>query len=157
MPSDEIHDVLADTFLTAWRRLEDLPDDALPWLFSIARGHIANRHRAQRRRRALQDKLSGAVHHTGSILPVPPSDEMIDAELSSAIRGLPELEREAFILVAWDGLDPARAARVVGCSPATFRVRVYRARRRLKGRLTEVTTARRSPFPRQRTDAEEAP
>jgi RNA polymerase sigma-70 factor (ECF subfamily) len=46
-------------------------------------------------------------------------------------------EREALLLVALEGLEPRRAARVVGCTPAAFRARLHRARRRLAAHLGE--------------------
>lgn len=71
----------------------------------------------------------------------------VDERLLTAIADLPEAEREAFMLVAWDGLDPQRASRAAGCTAGTFRMRLHRARRRLKqeigsprpfARLTDV-------------------
>lgn len=56
----------------------------------------------------------------------------VDERLLTAIAELPEAEREAFMLVAWDGLDPQRASRAAGCNAGTFRMRLHRARRRLK-------------------------
>ena len=57
--------------------------------------------------------------------------------LGEAIGTLSAPEREALLLVAWEGLEPRRAARVVGCTPAAFRARLYRARRRLAAQLGE--------------------
>jgi RNA polymerase sigma-70 factor (ECF subfamily) len=70
----------------------------------------------------------------------------IDRRLLAAIRDLPAAEREAFVLVAWDDLDSTRAAKVAGCSAATFRMRLHRARRRLKQRM-----ASDHPFPSRTT------
>lgn len=125
---DEVQDVVSETFLAAWRRFDELPREPVPWLFVTARKLIANRHRATKRRGALHDKLAGSVW-----VP-PPQDEPtdVDARLLAAIRALPEAEREAFMLVAWDELDIASAARTCGCSTATFRMRLHRARRRLQ-------------------------
>lgn len=129
--ANDVQDVVAETFLTAWRRLDDVPDDAVPWLFGTARKHIANRHRSTRRHHALQDKLTTRAGGSG---PQQSSTELTetDKRVLNAIRQLPDAEREAFMLVAWDGLDPRRAAQAVGCSAATFRVRLHRARRRLR-------------------------
>ena len=48
--TDDAADVVADTFLVAWRRLEDVPEDALPWLYAAARNVISNARRAEIRR-----------------------------------------------------------------------------------------------------------
>lgn len=128
----EVHDVAAETFLVAWRRLDDVPQDALPWLFATARRVMANRRRSTTRRRALDEKLAA--------VPAPRSDAPdaggIDRKLLAAIAALPEAEREAFMLVAWDGLEPARAAEAAGCGAGTFRMRLHRARTQLKRDLT---------------------
>jgi RNA polymerase sigma-70 factor (ECF subfamily) len=132
IPSDEIHDVVAETFLTAWRRMNDVPDDALPWLLGTARHHIANRRRSSRRRQALDRRLvDGAVESPE----YQPEISDVDERLVEAIKRLPTKEREALMLVAWDGLDPRRAARAVGCSSGAFRVRLHRARSRIKREL----------------------
>lgn len=156
VPPDDVHDVIAETFLTAWRRLEDVPDDALPWLFGTARRHIANRHRSTRRRRALNDRLVETRDPTGSHA-AGIETSAIDGELVDAIRRLPAGEREAFMLVAWDGLDPKRAARAAGCSGPAFRVRLHRARSRLKRDLASPPlTERAASSALTKTQMEEA-
>lgn len=130
----EVQDVVAETFLTAWRRIEELPIDPVPWLFVTARNVIANRHRADQRRRTLGDKLTGEFMASGyGESPGDSSD--VDQQLLTAIARLPEAEREAFMLVAWDGLDARRASRASGCTPATLRMRLHRARRKLKEQI----------------------
>ena len=49
----------------------------------------------------------------------------------TALAELSELEREAVLLVAWDGLANRDAAAVAGCSLRAFEVRLSRARARL--------------------------
>ena len=127
----EVHDVVSETFLVAWRRLEDVPADALPWLFATARGVISNRRRSSLRRRALGTKLALQV----ATPPDAPDRDAVDEALLAAIAALPDAEREAFVLVAWDGLDPARAALAAGCADGTFRMRLHRARARLRQEL----------------------
>ena len=49
VPAAAVDDVLADTFLALWRRLDDVPeDDPLPWAYAVARGCLANARRARR-------------------------------------------------------------------------------------------------------------
>ena len=52
-------DVLAETFLVAWRRLDDVPTDeaARPWLYGVARRVLANHHRGVTRRSRLDDRV----------------------------------------------------------------------------------------------------
>lgn len=126
-----VDDALAETFLVAWRRIDAVPADALPWLLGVARRVLANQRRAEARRGALVARLR-------ALIPRPNDGERhgdVDGALRAALASLSEREREALLLVAWEGLEPVRAAQVVGCSPATFRARLHRARRHLATRL----------------------
>jgi RNA polymerase sigma-70 factor (ECF subfamily) len=132
---EEARDVVAETFTIAWRRLDRIPEgyDALPWLLVTARNVVSNRRRAVR---------PSAV--TGPVAVERDHAEDVVATLSlvAAFNRLGERDRETLALVAWDGLDPRDAARVAGCSAATFSVRLHRARRRLSDllRIDESTT-----------------
>jgi RNA polymerase sigma factor (sigma-70 family) len=121
-------DALSETFLVAWRRLDDVPADPLPWLLATARRTLANQRRSARRLRGLREQL--ASRETAEA--ADPAEQVADAELvRRALATLSEADREVLMLVAWEGLDPARAAQVAGCSRATFAVRLHRARKRL--------------------------
>jgi RNA polymerase sigma-70 factor (ECF subfamily) len=126
-----VDDVLSETFLVAWRRIDSVPRDGLPWLLGVARRVLANQRRGEARRGALVELLAGMLPRRPAAEP----DGEVFGELSDALASLSRREREALLLVAWEGLDPQRAARVVGCAPAAFRARLYRARRRLVAQL----------------------
>ncbi|HEY7399641.1 MAG TPA: RNA polymerase sigma factor [Actinomycetota bacterium] len=129
-------DVVAETFLAAWRRREVIPTDALPWLYAVARNVISNSRRAERRRDALRGRL--AVVRTGDGEdPVARVDDQ--TVVISALRQLPPMEREALMLVTWEDLEPHRAAAALGCSAAALRVRLHRGRRKLRGLLNAGT------------------
>jgi RNA polymerase sigma-70 factor (ECF subfamily) len=139
---DVAQDAVADTFLVAWRRLEDLPADPLPWLYGTARRVLANQRRSAARGVALEQRLSGATPVGGS---ADLGDSVADAELLRlALARLTDRSREALMLVAWEGLDGARAARAAGCSKAAFAVRLHRARAQLAGELASLEV---SPVP----------
>jgi len=133
-------DVVAETFLVAWRRLEDVPfEKPLPWLYGAARRTLANQRRAAVRRDALGTRLQLECR----LLPVEPADP----DVLTALRSLRAEEREVLMLVAWEGLTAREAAQVLACSPVAFRVRLHRARKRLTRALdctvfvpTELTT-----------------
>jgi RNA polymerase sigma factor (sigma-70 family) len=131
---DAAQDAVAETFLVAWRRLEDVPDDALPWLFGVARRVLANQRRSAGRSAALTDRLGATAADTGS------HEEGVDEAdaLRSALARLSEQDREALMLVAWHGLSGVRAARAAGCTRAAFAVRLHRARKRLADHLAEL-------------------
>jgi RNA polymerase sigma-70 factor, ECF subfamily len=120
-------DVVAETFLVAWRRLEHLPKEPLPWLYGIARRVLADLRRGARRQRALAERIASE--------PADELSELPDRELADALAALSERERELLLLVYWEDLAPAQAARVVGCSRAAAVTRLWRARARLRERL----------------------
>lgn len=120
-------DVVADVFVTAWRRLRVIPDDPLPWLLGVARRTLANRRRGWAREEALRERMTFEQRQgssTGSVRSE--SDEAV----LRALGALSGRDREALLLVGWEGLEPAQAARVLGVNPNTFAARMYRARRR---------------------------
>jgi RNA polymerase sigma factor (sigma-70 family) len=125
-------DIVADTFLAAWRRREAIPADPLPWLYAVARNVISNTRRAARRRDALQSRLAVA-HPADGDDPSRHADER--ADVLSALQQLPPMEREALMLVTWEDLEPHRAAAALGCTAATLRVRLHRGRRKLRSLL----------------------
>jgi RNA polymerase sigma-70 factor, ECF subfamily len=125
-------DVVADVFVIAWRRLGDVPDDPLPWLLGVARRLLANRRRGWARDQALRDRMMFEQAADGPSAPEP------DDAVFRALSGLSERDREALLLVGWEGLEPAQAARVLGVRPNTFAARLYRARRRLARALADA-------------------
>ena len=121
-------DVVADTFLVAWRRWGEVPDPPLPWLLVIARNTLANRFRSALR----QHRVAGALAGLAAVAaPGPEHDAMERENVLKALDALTDLEREAVLLIAWDGLDNRQAAAVAGCSVRAFEVRLSRARARL--------------------------
>ena len=135
LPAD-VDDVVAETFVVAWRRLDDVPEPALPWLLGVARGVSANAVRSARRRDALADRVAGTGEHDPRRA-APDTAHVLDAGGSavSALRRLSEVDREVLTLIAWDRLSTAEAATVIGCSPGALKVRLHRARKRFSNLL----------------------
>jgi len=128
-------DVVSDVFLVAWRRLDELPDDPLPWLLATARRVIANQARGDRRRIALRERMGHDRHATFEHWPGSSSD----GDVFDALATLRHGDRELLLLVAWEGLEPARAAEALGIKPGTFAVRYHRARRRFAAALATLS------------------
>jgi RNA polymerase sigma factor (sigma-70 family) len=125
-------DGTAETFLVAWRRLDDVPSDhPLPWLIGVARKVRLNQRRGNRRRDHLTHRLR--FERTSSPDPAVAVGER-DA-LWSALGRLDERDREVLLLTAWDRLDRDAVAVVIGCTRANVAVRLMRARRRLAREL----------------------
>ena len=57
----DAQDAVAEVFLAAWRRLEEIPDgkEARLWLYGTARRVVANQARADRRRARLSARMAG--------------------------------------------------------------------------------------------------
>src|SRR5262245_18909054 len=132
-PSDA-QDAAAEVFLTAWRRLDDLPrgDAARVWLYATARRVLANQRRANRRRNALHERMAMERAITTEELP----NE--HALVHRALDELPVRDREILLLAEWEGLSPTEIAAVVGCLTVTARGRLHRARRRFRTVFEEL-------------------
>lgn len=149
---EDAADVLAETFLIAWRRLAEVPAgaEARLWLYAVARRTIANLHRSERRRTRLGGRLAESLRTELATQPAPTGEA---AEALRAMAGLGEEDRELLLLVAWEGLSPGEAAKVLGVSSLAARSRLLRARRRLRALIEDDdTAAHRSP----ELDTEEA-
>ena len=124
---DEAGDAAAEVFTVAWRRLSRVPaePEALPWLYGVARKVVANHERAARRRLRLEAKAAG-----GAVAPAAGPDAA-GFDVEAAVLRLGEADREVLRLAAWEELQPAEIAAVVGCSANAAAVRLHRARQRL--------------------------
>jgi RNA polymerase sigma-70 factor, ECF subfamily len=144
VPAEEAQDVVAETFLVAWRRLDQIPAEPLPWLLGVARNVIATRQRGDRRVTNLFNRLH---EHTPRFQPNnPPADR---ADLAGAFNSLTENDREVLMLIGWDGLSVTQAAEVLGCSPQSLSLRLHRARKRLEARMeTDAPFLARRPLPK---------
>jgi RNA polymerase sigma factor (sigma-70 family) len=133
---EDAADVVAETFLVAWRRLGEVPigHEARLWLYGVARLTLANLHRAERRRTRLGRRLAEALHTELSAHSAPAGEA---AEVLRAIGELGDDDRELLLLVSWEGLSPGEVARVLGISALAARSRLHRARRRLRHLLEE--------------------
>lgn len=130
---EDAADVVSDTFLTAWRRLDELPEGAERlWLFGTARHLLANSHRSHRRRERLgsrlRDDLAAAVpDYAGRVAAT--------TDVRRALRALGTADREVLELHLWEGLEPREIAAVLALSEGAARTRLSRARGRLRRAL----------------------
>ncbi|WP_432519226.1 RNA polymerase sigma factor [Kineococcus sp. SYSU DK006] len=134
-------DLLGDVFVAALEaRVRYRPHSsgsALPWLYGIS-GNVVRAHLRRRRPDALVDTDVGVDWHA--------VDERLDARaqrdrLRQALEALSPAEREAFLLVAWEGLSATEAAAALGVAPTVVRTRLSRARQRARTVLTTASTA----------------
>lgn len=140
---DVAQEALARTFEVAWRRFAEIPDEPLPWLLGVARRVLSGQRRAEGRRSALVEHVAASTVASGA---GDHADILARRELvAAALATLSEAQREAVLLVAWDGLNQQEAAIVVGCSRVAFAVRLHRARSRLREALSDLLGDARRP------------
>jgi RNA polymerase sigma factor (sigma-70 family) len=129
---EDAADVVAETFLVAWRRRRDIPVDAEArlWLYGVARRVLANHHRGGLRRQRLGERLRQQI---GATVAADPGSEVPERlAVRAALAGLGEVDREVLMLTVWEGLRPSEVAAVLRVSPAAVRTRLSRARARLR-------------------------
>jgi RNA polymerase sigma-70 factor, ECF subfamily len=135
---DDAADVVAESFLIAWRRLGEVPldDKARLWLFGTARHVLANQDRSARRRDRLTERLRDDLRRQLPVHPAQVGDPFLEA-----LAQLGEADRELLMLIGWEELTPSEAAEALGISPFAARTRLHRARRRLRDQLAKQPSA----------------
>jgi RNA polymerase sigma-70 factor (ECF subfamily) len=135
--AEDAADVVAETFLVAWRRVDVIPpgDDATPWLYGVARNVISNQVRGARRRERLTHRLQFEL----TPVPVDGPETVQTSITDEALARLSEGDRELLRLMAWEGLEASEIAVALGFSSGTVRVRLSRARRRFAQHLREAS------------------
>jgi RNA polymerase sigma-70 factor (ECF subfamily) len=131
--SADSEDSVSEVFLTLWRRLDELGDDAQVrvWLYATARRVTANHLRAHRRSLGLVDRLLAQPAPLPELQPHD-VDGTTAERVREALAGLRDLDREVLLLSAWEELSPAEIAEVLGCRQSSARGRLHRARRRFR-------------------------
>jgi RNA polymerase sigma-70 factor, ECF subfamily len=149
----DAQDAVAEVFLTAWRRLDGVPDGhaARVWLYATARRVVANQRRSSRRRRALHERL--ALEAGAGAAPATSSTELVH----EALRRLAARDREVLLLAEWEGLSPTEIAAVLGCPAVTARGRMHRARARFRTAYEELSPAGNTRTPPDRSRAVTSP
>ncbi len=133
-PREDAADVVAETFLVAWRRLDDIDErDALPWLYAVARRVLWSQQRVARRQLAIAERVAAEPAGPSEAAGAPTRSH----RLLDALAELSEREREVLMLSAWEELSSSDAADALGCSATAYRIRLHRARRRLRERLAQ--------------------
>jgi RNA polymerase sigma factor (sigma-70 family) len=143
---EDAADVVAETFLVAWRRLDDVPagDQARLWLYGVARRQLANQRRGQLRRSQLADRLRDELPAAmAAAAAASGAEEDRAAVVRAALGRLDVSDRELLALSSWEGLSPAEIAVVLEVPAVTLRTRLHRARKRLRVELQRSDSATR--------------
>ena len=136
--AEDAADVVAETFATAWRRIDDVPDGEaeILWLYATARRVIANYRRRTRHRTDVVERL--AVEMAASFAKQRDANEEDALVATRVLARLSEDDREILMLAGWEGLDSTQLACTLGCSPTAARIRLHRARIRLTAEFTNL-------------------
>ncbi|MDH4278654.1 MAG: RNA polymerase sigma factor [Acidimicrobiia bacterium] len=126
-------DVVAETFLVAWRRRSELMtmDNPLPWLYAVAGNQLRNQHRSANRHLRLVSKVAGQAATDTPVDSTPAEADPAVTVVRSALATLSFDDREVLRLIAWEELTYQEAADTLGCSLDAVAQRIRRARQRL--------------------------
>ena len=127
--ADTAEEAFAETLLVCWRRVDDLPDDPLPWVYVVARNCLANAERSRRRRERLVHRLR-AVEPPAVVAGPGEADDQ--TAMHAALARLRPADAEVLRLWAWEELTTAQLATVLGTSENAAAIRLHRAKRRLR-------------------------
>jgi RNA polymerase sigma-70 factor (ECF subfamily) len=138
-PSDAA-EATQDAYLKAWRGLRGFRGEAqfTTWLYRVASNAAISKHRSRRRRRVYEvgaeDEVLSAMAAPGSVEGTAEVHGDVQA-LEGAIRGLPDHYRSAVVLRDVYGLSIEEIANELKISETAAKVRVHRARKKLKETL----------------------
>jgi RNA polymerase sigma factor (sigma-70 family) len=132
---EDAADVVAETMLVAWRRIDDVPagDEARLWLYGVARHVLANDRRRVGRRDRLGERLRQDVRRLAD--PDLAVGVTVRVDVQRALARLSADDRELLQLAAAEGLSAGQIAAVLKVSPVAVRSRLLRARARLRREL----------------------
>ena len=128
--ADQANEVLSETMLVLWRRLDEIPDgdDARPWLFGVARNHLRKRYEDRSRSEQLIERLKS--EYSTRRQTVDPAEHRDAIEVLDALGQLSDPDREVLELSAWEGLTHKQISTVLDISENAVAVRLHRARER---------------------------
>ncbi len=133
LASDAVDDAVAEVFLTAWRRLHEVPDgdSALMWLYGAAHHVIGNQWRGAARYRRLKARMRTVADQPASAADETVLDHDACRIVHDAIARLGRTDVEVLLLSVWEHLSVAEIAVVLDIAPNAVAQRLHRARSNL--------------------------
>ncbi len=138
--SQDAADAADDVFAVAWRRMDAVPgdDDALLWLYGVARNVLANRRRGARR----HDRLLARVWNLREpdlFGPEPQVLRSLDGQQAMrALASLRRSDRELLLLSYWEELTHVQIAELLGLTKSAVDARVHRALVRMRHAMSRT-------------------
>ncbi len=140
VPADQVDDVVADTFLTAWRKIDEVPsgDESLRWLYGVAHRVLLHQWRGSSRRKRLRSKLVSL-----GVEPEKPPEAFVVASEETrmvwdALSRLKSTDQEILRLSLWEELPHPEIAEVLGMGADAVRKRFSRALKSLTREFTKL-------------------
>jgi RNA polymerase sigma-70 factor (ECF subfamily) len=136
--AEDAEDAVADTFIVAWRRLDDLlaSEHRQAWLYGVARRVLANQRRISERYERIEERAMSFAQPIA--LDNPAQDVEHRLRLAAVLDGLAQLaetDQELLLLAAFEQLSHAEMATVLETKVETIKSRLYRARQRLQEQI----------------------
>jgi RNA polymerase sigma-70 factor (ECF subfamily) len=146
-------DLVQETYLRAFRSIDQYRSgtNCKAWLLTILRSVYIDASRHSQARGGNHEQLPTDVFAPGerTDLPIDPHrfmsilDVMVDDDIRDAMLQLPDLYREAFVMVVIAELPYREAAAVLNVQEGTVKSRVFRACQMLKDKLWKYAVHRR--------------
>lgn len=150
--ADRAEDVVAETFLVAWRKFDEVPtgDAALPWLYSVAYRVLSTHFRGMSRQRRLAEKLTSV-----GLDPVASTEDFVvmseeATHLFAAMERLKTTDQEILKLTVWEELSHAEIAEVLRIKVGAVKQRALVARRNLTREFNRQEKKRIKPLAAQK-------
>ena len=133
----DANDAAAEVFLVAWRRIDEVPDgeDALLWLYGVARNVVRNASRSRQRRTRLGAKAASTPSNRGAGVEEIVVRRQEDRLVLQAMSELSDDDQELLRLQLWEELSRAQIAEVLGISTDAVGSRLTRAKKRAAKQL----------------------
>ena len=143
--ADEADDIKQDTFVKAYRTLPGFRGECslLTWLLKIAGNFCRDRAKSRSRRGevGMLPELEATLYDKSSYGSDPAHEverKQTTETVHKVLKGLPEAQRELIVLRDLEGLSYQQIAEVLGCSVASVKLRLFRARRGFKDRFESL-------------------
>jgi RNA polymerase sigma-70 factor (ECF subfamily) len=142
LASDDVADAVGEVYLTVWRKIDRAPvgDEALPWMYGVARNVVRNSYRSTSRRSRLHQKAATVRHES----PETPETQIVrnerDDAILAALGRLTPRDQELVRLRTWEELSHAQIATVTGLSVRSVESKLARSRKKLE-RLLDVPSS----------------
>jgi RNA polymerase sigma factor (sigma-70 family) len=139
VPNEYVDDVVAASFVVAWRKFDQATNPSLPWLFRIASYEVSNHRRSLRKwNNVISIEVVGEYSTTSA------TSDINGTEISAALGRLSDVDQEILRLIHWDSLTRAEAAEVLRLTPNATNVRYHRALQRLQDQMPPKNPAMRT-------------